>query len=326
MTTSVTIEDVDAAAARLEGVANRTPVLRSRYLDAAVGAQLHLKAEHLQRIGAFKFRGAYNAIASLAEDARRRGVAAYSSGNHAQAVACAANLLGVPATIVMPHDAPDVKLAATRGYGAEVVGYDRYREDRRAVGERVAEDRGATLIPPYDHPDVIAGQATAALELFEEVPDLDVLVVPTSGGGLLAGCAIAARAANPHVHIVGVEPAERVAARRALAEGAVVTVPVPDTVLDGQQTEAWGHLPLAILRELVDEVVGVDDAAALSTVRTLAIRAKQVVEPSGASALAAVISGAVDVAGRAVGVVLSGGNIAPAQLAEVLTSDHPLAW
>lgn len=326
MTTPVTIDDVRAAANRLAGVANRTPVLRSRHLDAKVGARIHLKGEHLQRIGAFKFRGAYNAIALLDEDARRRGVAAYSSGNHAQAVACAAGLLGVSATIVMPHDAPDVKLAATRGYGAEVVGYDRYREDRRAVGERVAAERGATLIPPYDHPDVIAGQGTAALELFEDVADLDVLVVPTSGGGLLAGCAIAARAANPQVRIVGVEPVDRVAARRALAEGEVVTVPVPDTVLDGQQTEALGHLPLAILRELVDEVVGVDDAAALATVRTLAIRAKQVVEPSGASALAAVVSGAVDVAGRAVGVLLSGGNIAPAQLAEILTSDRPLAW
>jgi threo-3-hydroxy-L-aspartate ammonia-lyase len=326
VTTSVTIDDVRAAADRLAGIANRTPVFRSRHLDAVVGGRLHLKGEHLQRIGAFKFRGAYNAIAQLDEDARRRGVAAYSSGNHAQAVACAAGLLGVPATIVMPHDAPDVKRAATEGYGAEVVGYDRYHEDRRAVGERVAAERGATLIPPYDHHDVIAGQGTAALELFEDVPDLDVLVVPTSGGGLLAGCAVAARAMNPSVRVVGVEPSGRLAARRAIAEGEPVTVPVPDTVLDGQQTEAVGHLPLAIIRELVDEVVGVDDAAALATVRTLAIRAKQVVEPSGASALAAVISGAVDVAGRSVGVVLSGGNIAPGQLAEVLTSDRSLVW
>jgi threo-3-hydroxy-L-aspartate ammonia-lyase len=326
VTTPVTIADVRAAADRLAGVANRTPVLRSRHLDTLLDARVHLKAEHLQRVGAFKFRGAYNAIASLDEDARRRGVAAYSSGNHAQAVACAARSLDVPATIVMPHDAPDVKLAATLGYGAEVVGYDRYREDRRAVGEQVAEQRAATLIPPYDHPDVIAGQGTAALELFEDVPDLDVLVVPTSGGGLLAGCAIAARAANPRVRIVGIEPAERFAARRALETGEVVTVDVPDTVLDGQQTEALGKLPLTILLELVDEVVGVDDPTVLSTVRTLAIRSKQVVEPSGASALAAILSGAVEVADRQVGVVLSGGNVAPRRLAEALTSDRPLAW
>jgi threo-3-hydroxy-L-aspartate ammonia-lyase len=326
VTPPVTIDDVHTAATRLAGVANRTPVLRSRHLDIKLDARIHLKAEHLQRVGAFKFRGAFNAIAALEEDVRHRGVAAYSSGNHAQAVACAASSLGVPATIVMPHDAPEVKLAATRGYGAEVVGYDRYREDRRAVGERVAAERGATLIPPYDHPDVIAGQGTVALELFEDVPDLDVLVVPTSGGGLLAGCAIAARAANPQVRIVGVEPAGRFAARHALDTGEVVQVPVPDTVLDGQQTEALGHLPLTILLELVDGVVGVDDPAVLATVRTLALRSKQVVEPSGASALAAVLAGAVEVADRNVGVVLSGGNIAPARLAEVLTSDHPLAW
>ncbi len=322
----VTVDDVRAAAARLDGIAHRTPVLRSRHLDAAVGAEVFLKGEHLQRVGAFKFRGAYNAIASLEPAVRRRGVVAFSSGNHAQAIACAARLLEVPATLVMPSDAPDVKLAATRGYGAEVVSYDRYSEDRRAIGERIAGERGATIIPPYDHPQVIAGQGTTALELVEEVADLDVLVVPVGGGGLISGCAVAAAASTPGLRIVGVEPAGRDAARRALDAGEVVTVPVPRTVLDGQQTPEIGHLPLAILQRLAERVVGVDDDDVLATVRTLAIRAKQVVEPSGASALAALLTGAVQVSGGKVGVVLSGGNIAPEQLAAIVTADTPLLW
>ncbi len=322
----VTIRDVERAAARLAGIANRTPVLTSRALDRHTGARVHLKGEHLQRIGAFKFRGAYNAIASLDEAARRQGVVAWSSGNHAQAVACAAALLETPATIVMPADAPEVKLAATRGYGAEVVIYDRYREDRRVIGRQLAADRGASVIPPFDHPDVIAGQGTVALELAEEVGDLDLLVVPVGGGGLLAGCAVAAAARLDDVEIVGVEPAERRAAREALATGAVVEVPVPRTVLDGQQTPEIGTRPLAIFQRLVDRVIGIEDAAVLATVRTLAIRTKQVIEPSGASALAAVVTGHLDVTGRRVGVVLSGGNIAPDLLARAVTADTPLAW
>lgn len=322
----VTLDDVHAAAARLHGVANTTPVLRSRSLDAHVGARVHLKSEHLQRVGAFKFRGAYNAIAMLPSEDRARGIAAYSSGNHAQAVACAASLLGAPATIVMPEDAPPVKLAATRGYGAEVVTYDRYTEDRRAVGEQVAEQRGATLVPPFDHPDVVAGQGTAALELVEAVAELDVLVVPLSGGGLIAGCAVAAKGLNPRLRVVGVEPAGRWAARSALERDEVVTVEVPRTVLDGQQTPALGELPFAIIRSLVDEVVGVDDDAVLATIRTLALRMKQVVEPSGASGLAAVLDGAVDGHGDDIGVILSGGNIAPRILAELLSGDTPLRW
>lgn len=322
----IAIDDVRTAAARLEGVAHRTPVLRSRHLDLRVGTRLHLKAEHLQRVGAFKFRGAYNAIASLPADVRARGIIAYSSGNHAQAIASAAGLLDAPATIVMPSDAPQVKLAATRGYGAEVVGYDRYTEDRRSIGESIARERGATIIPPYDHPAVIAGQGTAALELIEDVSTLDTLVVPVGGGGLIAGCAVAARAINPRLRVIGVEPQGRRAARHALERGEVVQVDVPRTALDGQQTPEVGHLPLAIMQREVDEVVGVDDQAVLATVRTLAIRMKQVVEPSGASALSAILDGGIELDGDDVGVIISGGNIAPAVLADLLSRDLELRW
>jgi threo-3-hydroxy-L-aspartate ammonia-lyase len=315
----VTLDDVRRAATRIVGVAHRTPVLRSRLLDARTGASLHLKAEHLQRVGAFKFRGASNAVAALAPDVRARGVVAFSSGNHAQAVALACALRDVPATIVMPTDAPPVKLAATRSYGAEVVLYDRYTEDRRAIGEALARDRGATVIPPFDHPDIVAGQGTAALELLEEVPDLDLLIAPIGGGGLLAGCAAAGRGLRPDLEVVGVEPAGRRAARDALAAGEVVEVEVPRTVLDGQQTSHVGHVPLATLRHHDVQVVGVRDEAALDTVAWLATRLKQVVEPSGAAALAAVLDGTIDVTGRRVGIVLSGGNVPPALLADVLT-------
>jgi threo-3-hydroxy-L-aspartate ammonia-lyase len=317
---------VRRAARRLEGVAHRTPVLTSRTLDGWAGGELFLKGEHLQRAGAFKFRGAYNALASLDPSSRARGVVAFSSGNHAQAVALAAAILEVPAVIVMPTDAPPNKLAATRGYGAEVVAYDRYTEDRAAIAAALAEDRGAMLLPPFDHPDVVAGQGTAALELLEEVPDLDLLVVPTGGGGLLAGSAIAGRALRPDLEVVGVEPAGRRAARDAMASGQVVEVEVPRTVLDGQQTTHVGHLPLVIARSLVDRIVGVGDEAALGTVGALAIRCKQVVEPSGASALAAILSGIVPADGRRIGVILSGGNVAPERLAESLRAVERPGW
>jgi threo-3-hydroxy-L-aspartate ammonia-lyase len=315
----VTLDDVRRAAARIAGVAHRTPVLRSRLLDLRTGASLHLKAEHLQRVGAFKFRGASNAVSALDRDVRARGVVAFSSGNHAQAVALACALWDVPAAIVMPTDAPPVKLAATRSYGAEVVLYDRYTEDRRAIGEAIARDRGATVIPPFDHPDVVAGQGTAALELLEEVPDLDLLVAPIGGGGLLAGCAAAGRGLAPDLEVVGVEPADRRAARDALAAGVVVEVPTVRTLLDGQQTTHVGATPLAVLVAHHVTVVGVADEVALDTVALLATRLKQVVEPSGAAALAAIIDGTIDVRGRRVGVVLSGGNVDPAVLARALT-------
>jgi threo-3-hydroxy-L-aspartate ammonia-lyase len=294
-------------------------VLTSTTLGARTGGSIHLKAEHLQRVGAFKFRGAYNAIAALDPTVRARGVVAFSSGNHAQAVALACRLQGVRATIVMPHDAPPVKLAATEGYGAEVVRYDRYTEDRAAIGEAIAARTGASVVPPFDHPDVAAGQGTAALELLEDVPDLDLLVAPIGGGGLLAGCTAAARGLHPDIEVVGVEPAERRAARDALASGVMVEVPAVRSLLDGQQTTHIGAVPLATFTEHDVTVVGVGDDSALDAVAWLATRMKQVVEPSGASALAAVLDGTIDVRGRRVGIVLSGGNVDPAVLARALT-------
>lgn len=322
----VSSRDIELAARRLVGHVTHTPVLRSRALDERLGATLHLKSEHLQRTGSFKIRGATNALASLGPDARQVGVVAFSSGNHAQAVACAAAARDIPATIVMPADTPPVKLAATRGYGAEVVLYDRFTEDRHVLATRIADERGATLIPPFDHPAVIAGQGTAAQELLEDVPDLELLVVPTGGGGLLAGSTVAATAASPGIEVVGVEPADRPAARHALRRGHVVEVPVVRTVLDGQQTTHIGHHTLPILQAHGVRAVGVGDDAVLATIRTLAIRMKQVVEPSGASGLAALLDGRIEVTGRRVGVVLSGGNIAPELLGRTMSSDEPLAW
>lgn len=301
----IELADVQAAAARLDGVAHRTAVFTSRTLDGLVGAHVFLKAESLQRSGAFKFRGAYNAIASLPEEERARGVAAYSSGNHAQAVALAASLLRVPAVILMPGDAPPTKVEATRGYGAEVVVYDRYREDREELGRALADERGLTLVPPYDHPAVIAGQGTVALELLEEVPDLDLLVMPVGGGGLISGCALAA----PGLELVGVEPEAGDDVRRSLEALERVTIPVPRTIADGLQTTSPGELPFAIIRERVACVVTVRDDELVAAMRLLFERLKLVVEPSGAAGVAALLARRVDARGRRVGVVLSGGNV-----------------
>jgi threonine dehydratase len=306
------MEDVRAAAARLDGVAHRTPVLRSRTLDSWSGGELLLKAENLQRMGAFKFRGAYNAIAALADAERDRGVCAFSSGNHAQAVALSARLMRTRATIVMPEDSPAAKLEATRGYGAEVILYDRYTEDRVAIADALAQEQGLTIIPPFDHPDVMAGQGTAALELIEDTASdgpLDVLVVCVGGGGLIAGCATAAKSLSPRTRVVGVEPAARGIALRSLAAGEAIVGTVPDTIADGQQGDRVGVLPLEVMQERVDEIVLVTDDEIRAAMRVLFDRLKVVVEPSGASALAAVLSGAVDVRGRRVGVTLSGGNV-----------------
>ena len=310
--------DVAAAAARLDGVAHRTPVLTSRTADAATGATLFFKCENLQRGGAFKFRGAYNAIAALPQAQRRAGVVAYSSGNHAQAIAYAAKLLGVPATIVMPKDAPASKLAATRGYGGEVVPYDRYAEDREAIGRRLAAERGLTLIPPYDHREVIAGQGTAARELFEAVGPLDVLVACLGGGGLTAGCVLAAQAQAPDCAVWGVEPEAGDDGRRSLAEGRIVHIDVPKTIADGAQTQHLGELTFAILRGGAAGVATASDAALVDAMRFFAERMKLVVEPTGALAAAAVFSGAIPVAGKRVGVILSGGNVDIARYAALL--------
>ena len=308
--------DVDAAAERLRGVAHRTPVLTSRTLDGIAGSQVFLKAENLQRAGAFKFRGAYNAISSLPDEQRSRGVAAFSSGNHAQAVALAASLLGVPAVILMPEDAAPTKLAATRAYGGEVVVYDRYTQDRDALGRSLAEERGLDLIPPFDHEAVMAGQGTIALELLEDVPDLDVIVTPVGGGGLISGCAVAAGGRE----VWGVEPEAADDARQSLERGERVTIDVPRTVADGLQTTSIGEKPFEVMRDKVAGIVTVTDAELVEAMRFLFERLKLVVEPSGAAAVAAVMTGKVS--GRRVGAVISGGNVGAERFAGLI-ADPP---
>jgi threonine dehydratase len=317
---AATFDDVRAAAERLRGVTHRTPVVTSATLDARTGARVLLKAENLQRIGAFKIRGAYNTIAQLDPERKRGGVVAFSSGNHAQGVALAAKLLGVHATIVMPADAPAAKFAATRGYGAEVVTYDRERINRAELAASIAAERGATLVPPYDDPAIIAGQGTVALELIEDAGPLDVLLVCLGGGGLLAGCALAATALSPAVRIYGVEPEAGDDWVRSWRENRIVSIPVPKTIADGQQTQSPGELTWPIVRALASGVVTVSDDEIRAAMRFAFERLKLVVEPSGASALAALLFGKVDVAGARVGVTISGGNVDPATFAACITA------
>ncbi|MHA6795546.1 pyridoxal-phosphate dependent enzyme [Pseudonocardia bannensis] len=316
---TVTVHDVTDAAARIRGVAHRTPVVRSRTLEGLLGAEVHLKCENLQRIGAFKFRGAYNAMSRLSPAQLRRGVVTYSSGNHAQAVALAARVLGSTAVIVMPEDSPPLKLAATRGYGAEVVTYDRYTGDRVAIGERIAAERGLAVVPPYDHPHVIAGQGTAGLELVQDAGPLDAMVVPVGGGGLMAGCATAATASDPRIRMIGVEPADGDDTRRSLAAGHRIRIPVPRTIADGQAAETPGELTFAINQKLVADVVVVSDDEIRAAMVWAFERLKLVLEPSGATPLAALLAGRLDPVPRRIGVVLSGGNIGPAQFAALLS-------
>jgi len=311
------IDDVRSAAAALDRVAHRTPVLSSRTLDAATGATVFCKAECYQRGGAFKFRGAYSMISRVPSHERARGVAAYSSGNHAQAVAIAAAMLDVPAVILMPEDAPAAKLDATRGYGAEVVTYDRYSQDRDQLGRELAESRGLTLVPPYEHPLVMSGQGTAALELLEQAPGLDALLVPVGGGGLMAGCATAAKALVPDIEMIGVEPEQGDDTRRSLAAGERVRIPVPRTIADGQQVETPGELTFEVNRRLADSVELVSDGEIIGAMLFAFDRMKVVLEPSGACALAALLAGRVHRPGRRVGVVLSGGNVGAARFAEL---------
>ncbi|MFG2968237.1 MULTISPECIES: threo-3-hydroxy-L-aspartate ammonia-lyase [unclassified Streptomyces] len=317
-TPPVTLQDVRDAAARIEGVAHRTPVLRSRTLDELVGAEVFLKCENLQRIGAFKFRGAYNAASRLSAAQLAKGIAAYSSGNHAQAVALAARELGTTAVIVMPEDTPRAKLEATAGYGAEIVTYDRYTGDRVAIGEALAADRGLALIPPYEHPHVIAGQGTAALELIEEVGELDALVVPVGGGGLIAGSATAAKGLLPGIRVVGVEPEAGDDTRRSLAAGHRVSIPVPRTIADGQAADIPGELTFSVNRRLVDDISLVSDDQIRDAMRFAFERLKTVVEPSGASGLAALLARRVTPLPRRIGVVLSGGNVGAERFAEII--------
>jgi len=306
--------DIDAAAARLAGVAHRTPARTSRTADERTGAQLFFKCENFQRMGAFKFRGAYNALAQFSAAQRERGVIAFSSGNHAQAIALAARLLGMPSVIVMPTDSPAAKLTATRGYQqrqprSEVVLYDRYTEDREAIGKRLAAERGMTLIPPYDHPHVMAGQGTAAAELLQEAGPLDLLVVCVGGGGLISGCAVAAHARAPGIEVIGVEPEAGNDVQQSLAAGRIVKIDTPHTLADGAQTQAAGVLTFPVIQRLVRRVVTVTDAQLVNTMRFFAERMKMVVEPTGCLAAAALLEGVVEARGKRVGIILSGGNV-----------------
>ena len=304
-----TYEDVVAAAARLEGHAHRTPVMRSKTIDRELDAQIFFKCENLQRMGAFKFRGAFNALSKFDERQRRAGVVTFSSGNHAQAIALSASLLGIAATIVMPNDAPAAKVAATRGYGGTVIEYDRYTEDREQIGRALAEERGMTLIPPYDHPDVIAGQGTAAKELFDEVGTLDTLLVCLGGGGLLAGSALATRALSPQCKLYGVEPEAGNDGQQSLRAGAIVHIETPKTIADGAQTQHLGNYTFAIIRRDVDDILTASDAQLIDAMRFFATRMKLIVEPTGCLGLAAARAIKSQLQGQRVGVIISGGNV-----------------
>jgi len=317
----LTFADIEAAAARLKGVAHRTPVITSRTLDELVGAKVFLKAENLQRMGAFKFRGGYNAVNTLRAEERARGVVAFSSGNHAQAVALAAKLHGCAATIVMPSDAPASKLAATREYGAEIVTYDRYAEDRTVVARTIVESRGAALIPPFDSYPVMAGQGTAALELIEDTPEpLDALIVCTGGGGFVSGCAVAAQHLTPGIQVFASEPERGNDIEQSLRAGKIVRIDVPRTICDGQQTQAPGELTFEIMRQRLAGVLTVPDPVVVQVMRFLFERMKLVVEPSGASALAALLQHRGRFKGQRVGVTLSGGNVSVDRFADLMTS------
>jgi threonine dehydratase len=311
-----TYEDVAAAARRLEGHAHRTPVLRSRTADERSGAQLFFKCENFQRMGAFKFRGAFNALAQFTPEQKRRGVLAFSSGNHAQAIALAARILQMPAAIVMPHDAPPTKVAATRGYGAEVIVYDRYKEDREAISRRVADERGMTLVPPFDHAHVIAGQGTAAKELIEEAGALDYLFTPLGGGGLLGGTALAAQALAPACKVIGVEPAAGDDGRQSLRAGERVRIDVPRTIADGAQTQQLGVLTFDIIQRQVSDILVATDEQLVDAMRFYAERMKMIVEPTGCLSLAGARQ--LDLRGARVGILVSGGNIDLRRFAELV--------
>ncbi len=304
-----TYDDVVAAAGRIAGVAHRTPVLTSRILDHELGAQVFFKCENLQRMGAFKFRGAYNALAQFDAVQRKAGVIAFSSGNHAQGIALAARELGMPATIVMPQDAPAAKVAATQGYGATVVFYDRYTQDREQITRDLAERNGLTMIPPYDHADVLAGQGTAAKELFEEVGELDAFFVCLGGGGLLSGSALSTRALSPRCKLYGVEPEAGNDGQQSFRSGSIVHIDTPQTIADGAQTQHLGNITFPIIRRDVDDILTVSDAQLVDAMRFFATRMKLVVEPTGCLGFAAARARAAELKGKKVGVLISGGNV-----------------
>lgn len=314
-----TYADVEGAARRIEGIAHRTPVLTSRFANETFGAELYFKAEHLQRMGAFKFRGALNALSRFTPEQRLAGVVAFSSGNHAQAIALAASELDIPAVIVMPRDAPEMKIEATRGYGGEVVLYDRYTEDREAIGREIADLRGMTLIPPYDHPDIIAGQGTAARELIEEVGEMDALLTPLGGGGLLSGTALAAKALTPGIEVYGVEPETGNDGQRSFRSGEIVHIETPKTIADGAQTLHLGQITFPIIRRDVTDVLTASDEQLVETMRFFASRMKQLVEPTGCLGLAGFAAVRERLAGKRVGIIISGGNVDLRRFCELTT-------
>lgn len=309
MLTLPTYDDVIAAAQRIKGHAHRTPVMTSRTMNRELGAEVFFKCENLQRMGAFKFRGAFNALSRFDAQQKKAGVVTFSSGNHAQAIALSAALLGIPSTIVMPNDAPAAKMAATRGYGGKVVTYDRYSEDREQIGRDLAEKHGLTLIPPYDHPDVIAGQGTAAQELFEDLGELDALFVCLGGGGLLSGSALSARALAPRCAIYGVEPEAGNDGQQSFRSGAIVHIDTPKTIADGAQTQHLGAYTFAIIRRDVTDILTASDAQLVDCMRFFATRMKLMVEPTGALGLAAARGLKAQLQGQRVGVIISGGNV-----------------
>ncbi|WP_342050385.1 MULTISPECIES: threo-3-hydroxy-L-aspartate ammonia-lyase [unclassified Cupriavidus] len=313
-----TYADIEAAAKRLEGYAHKTPVMTSRTVNDLLGAEVFFKCENLQRMGAFKFRGGFNALSKFTPEQRRAGVVAFSSGNHAQAIALSARLLGMPATIIMPHDAPAAKVAATKGYGGNVVMYDRYKEDREAIGRKLAEEHGMTLIPPYDHPDVLTGQGTAAKELFEEVGTLDAIFTPLGGGGLLSGTALATRALAPQCKIYGVEPEAGNDGQRSFRSGEIVDIPTPKTIADGAQTQHLGHYTFGIIRRDVTDILTATDAQLIDAMRLFAARMKILVEPTGALSLAGAFTIKPELQGKRIGVVISGGNVDLERFCELL--------
>lgn len=304
-----TYADVEAAASRIAGVAHRTPVQTSRTLNEMIGAEVFFKCENFQRMGAFKFRGAFNALSKFSPEQRKAGVVAFSSGNHAQGIALSAKILNIPATIVMPHDAPAAKVAATKGYGANVVVYDRYTEDREAIGRRLADENGLTLIPPYDHPDILSGQGTAAKELFEDVGALDYLFVPLGGGGLLSGSALSTRALAPQCVLYGVEPEAGNDGQQSFRSGEIVHIETPKTIADGAQTQHLGHYTFGIIKRDVNDILTAPDSDLVSAMKFFAARMKMVVEPTGCLGLAAALNMKDSLKGKRVGVLISGGNI-----------------
>jgi threonine dehydratase len=313
-----TYDDVAAAAQRLQGQAHRTPVLRSSTADRLLGAQVFFKCENLQRMGAFKFRGAYNSLAKFSPAQRKAGVIAFSSGNHAQAIALSARLLDIPATILMPLDAPQAKMDATRGYGGEVITFDRYKQDREQLTVQLAAERGLTLIPPFDHPDVMAGQGTAAKELLEETGPLDALFVPLGGGGLLSGTALSVRELAPQCKLYGVEPEAGNDGQQSLRAGRIIDIATPKTLADGAQTQHLGKLTFEVIRRDADDILTASDAQLVEAMRFFAERMKMVVEPTGCLGFAAARHAGLPLAGLRVGVIVSGGNVDLARYAQLL--------